>query len=317
MSQSETLMLIVLGFAIATFLALIVGRLAWKLAVRLGARRVQQNVPVTVVDLQNDRDRLRAEQAILARKIEVRLDEMKLRMAEQAAEVTRNRNRVETLMQQIADQDGIIAARDAEIARLSALAAGLERQLEGFKSSSVALEKNLQARDVEMASLQEKFLSKLDEARVQPAAAVQPSLDETSARLTSRIREITSISDELAAARKEPSDGNVNTADVTDRIFVKPAGTQQIHSKAKAKLSRRAARGESRAPAIVEVSALPEAPAAAAPAEAAAPETKPVAAAEETPTDREVPQAANDTRPVTNVISLAQRIKALQREIAG
>ena len=112
-------MLIVLGFAIATFMALIVGRLAWKLAVRVGARRVQRNVPVTVVDLQNDRDRLRAEQAILARKIEVRLDEMKLRMAEQSAEVTRNRNRVETLMQQITDRELTIAERDAEVASLS------------------------------------------------------------------------------------------------------------------------------------------------------------------------------------------------------
>lgn len=320
MSQSETLMLIVLGFAIATFLALIVGRLAWKLAVRIGARRVQHNVPVTVVDLQNDRDRLRAEQAILARKIEVRLDEMKLRMAEQSAEVTRNRNRVETLMQQLSDQEGVISARDAEIARLNAVVAGLQRDLGNVKASSASLEKSLQSRDTEMASLQEKFLTKLDEARIPPTALQQqPSLEEANARLTSRIREITSISDEMAAPRHQPSDGNVNTADVTDRIFVKPAGSQQMHSKPKAKTAKRAQRGEVKSEAVAEPQATPETP----PPPVAVAETEPAvetplaaAAGAETATPNPN-EAAAAQGPVTNVISLAQRIKALQREIAG
>lgn len=305
-------MLIVLGFAVATFLALIVGRLAWKLAVRIGARRVQQNVPVTVVDLQNDRDRLRAEQAILARKIEVRLDEMKLRMAEQSAEVTRNRNRVETLMQQVADQDVVIAARDSEIARLNGLIAGTQRELDKVKTSSVGLEKSLQARDVEMAGLHEKFLSKLDEARLPPAAAaapvVQQSLDESNARLTSRIREITSISNEMSGTKPPPSDGNVNTADVTNSIFVKPANSQQLHAKAKAKPSKKAPRASASAAAaaVDEQPLVEQATPVAAETPAEAPEDK----AEDKP-------VAKEARPVTNVISLAQRIKALQREIAG
>jgi chromosome segregation ATPase len=317
MSQSETLMLIVFGFAVATFLALIVGRLAWKLAVRIGARRVQQNVPVTVVDLQNDRDRLRAEQAILSRKIEVRLDEMKLRMAEQAAEVNRNRNRVETLMQQISEQDRAISERDTEIARLNAMAAGLQRELANVKNAGAGLEQTLRARDVEMASLQEKFLTKLDEARTPAPAPVLPSVEEANARLTSRIREITSISNELSGSKQQPSDGNVNTADVTERIFVKPADTQQIHSKPKAKTPRKATRSAAKLEAAVEqdhsvspeteetgISQIEEAsPAVQAASEAAAAE--PAA------------EAPATQKTVTNVISLAQRIKALQREIAG
>ena len=61
MSQSESLMLVILGFAVATLLALIIGRLAWSLALRLGARKNQRSMPSTVAELKSDRDRLRAE----------------------------------------------------------------------------------------------------------------------------------------------------------------------------------------------------------------------------------------------------------------
>ena len=85
MSLSETVMLFILGFATATFFALIIGRLAWKLAFRLGAKRNQKSIPSTVAELQSNRDRLRAEHAMMATKLEVRLEEMNMRGAEQAA----------------------------------------------------------------------------------------------------------------------------------------------------------------------------------------------------------------------------------------
>ena len=325
-------MLIVLGIAIATFLSLIVGRLAWKLALRIGAKRVQRNVPVTVVDLQNDRDRLRAEQAILSRKIEVRLDEMKLRMAEQAAEVTRNRNRIELLMQQIADQDSSIASRDAEIARLSSVVSSQERELANYRAKSDGLQQALTAKDVEVAGLQEKFLAKLDEAKLikppalttaqaQAAPAAQPlTMDEATTRLTNRIRTLTGRPEVKPADTASPP-SNTGSSFETGRILVKPAGTQEVQSKAKAKTSKKAPRIEKETPAIEVVDtgnvvSLELAQEAAAKDNV---ETAPVATeATQTETAATAPVTAESGKSVvTNVISLAQRIKALQREIAS
>ena len=83
MSQTETLMLVVLGFALAALIALFIGRFAWHLALRLGAKRMQRQVPSTVTELQSERDRLRAEYAMLSRKLGLRLSDIKMRMAEQ------------------------------------------------------------------------------------------------------------------------------------------------------------------------------------------------------------------------------------------
>lgn len=311
-------MLIVLGIAIATFLALIIGRLAWKLAIRIGARRVQRNVPVTVVDLQNDRDRLRAEQAILSRKIEVRLDEMKLRMAEQSAEVTRNRNRVETLMQQIADQDDVIAARDAEIARLSSLVSSLERELANTRVQSDDLQIALTAKDAEVAVIHEQFLAKLDEAKL-PHNPLPITMDEATTRLTNRIKNLTNRT-EAAAPPEAVSSPEQGVA--PGRVIVKPAGTQQVQAKTKAKTSKKAPRVERQA--ATSVKADDEAPTTQEtlasnveqlPLPAAAPEAEAVTVIESAPAVGATEEPAKTG--VTNVISLAQRIKALQREIAS
>ena len=317
MSQSETLMLIILGIAIATFLALILGRLAWKLALRIGARRVQRNVPVTVVDLQNDRDRLRAEQAILSRKIEVRLDEMKLRMAEQAAEVTRNRNRVEVLMQQISDQDAVISSRDAEIARLSSLVSGLERELANTRLQSDDLQHALTAKDADVAGIHEQFLAKLDDAKL-PVTTAPISMDEATSRLTSRIRSLTARSEPIAEAASTVDAEDSDTVK-SGRIFVKPAGTQQAQTKAKAKPAKKAPRSERAASKVEAITEEQTAPHSNEDVPALVAEQVSPQAATEPDATQAAPEAADEAGKsgVTNVISLAQRIKALQREIAS
>jgi hypothetical protein len=70
MSPTETLMLIGLGFALALVLVLLVGRGIWNMAMRLGARRHAKQIPTAMLELQADRDRLRAEHAMMSRKLE-------------------------------------------------------------------------------------------------------------------------------------------------------------------------------------------------------------------------------------------------------
>ena len=93
MSRAETLMLVALGFALGMFLALLFGRLVWHMAVRVGSRRMQRQIPSNLVEMQAERDRLRAECAMLTRKLEIRSEDLKSQLVEQTAELTRERNR--------------------------------------------------------------------------------------------------------------------------------------------------------------------------------------------------------------------------------
>jgi len=116
MSQTETILLILLGFSLGALIALFFGRFIWNLGLRFGARRMRKQVPSTVAGLQTERDQLRAEFAMLSQRLSARLEEAKLSAAEQMAEVTRHRNRVDMLVAEQAEKDRSLAALQAEAA---------------------------------------------------------------------------------------------------------------------------------------------------------------------------------------------------------
>jgi len=143
MSQFETIMLVILGFAVALLLALILGKLLWGQAIGLGKRRARRENPVTVAVLQADKDKLRAEAAMLSRKLELRLNDLKTRLAEQTAEVSRNRNRVDHLAGEIKERDTLIANRDEELQALKTQVVPLEEELVIRTQNAQQLKENL------------------------------------------------------------------------------------------------------------------------------------------------------------------------------
>ena len=88
MSQIETIMLVALGFVGALLVGLLVVRGLWTYAVSLGKRRVERRAPSAIAELRADRDRLKAEYAMQGRRLQLRLDDLKTRMAEQMAFTT-------------------------------------------------------------------------------------------------------------------------------------------------------------------------------------------------------------------------------------
>jgi hypothetical protein len=295
MSLSETVMLFILGFATATFFALIIGRLAWKLAFRLGAKRNQKSIPSTVAELQSDRDRLRAEHAMMAAKLEVRLDEMNMRGAEQAAEVSRNRNRVETLAQELAARDEALRQRDAEL---------IERQVEldSFRAQVKTLEREIEYQASQLADGQTREKLREAEMAVPRAAQVHPLTPAAGAagtestapdRLQSRIKELTSLSEQISKQREveAPPPG----VPMENTVFVKPSGGTGFQTLAQPEI-------------------LPEP----SPLQLQDELTRFDEAWQETPPAAPAPTATEKPRrAVTNVIALAQRIKALHKTITN
>jgi chromosome segregation ATPase len=281
MSQSETYMLIILGFAICTLFALVIGRLAWKLALLIGARRAMRNVPSTVSELQTDRDRLRADHAMMASKLEFSLNDMKMRSAEQTAEVTRTRNRFETLSHEV-------TTRDVEIAELRSKINMLETEKAANLESIGFMRSSLEAKEIQIAAL-EKDLS----TRPPPILAEDaPAQD----RLQNRITEFTALSTQMSKQREVVADEGPK---FTTGVFVKPAGgtdfkTEKLPEKEN-NIERAAAQLQGELQRLDQAWAEEE--------------------ASQTGTDP-IPDTP-PRRAITNVVSLAQRIKALQKTIVN
>ncbi len=130
MSRLEILMYAVLVFAVIVLVALFVARIVWASSRRIHYWRERRNQPDEVASLRAERDQLKAEHAMLARRLELRLRELQERFVRQEADVSRARNRVGVLMEKLDAAAKVIEERDAQIATLKEMAAALEADLE-------------------------------------------------------------------------------------------------------------------------------------------------------------------------------------------
>lgn len=114
----EAIMFFALGFLGATLLALVTLSAVWHRAVRLTTKRIEGAIPVSMTEIQADKDQLRAEFAMSTRRLENSVEQLKFKTSEQLAEIGRKSEAVRLLKNEV----------EAKTARATELEA-LERTL--------------------------------------------------------------------------------------------------------------------------------------------------------------------------------------------
>jgi predicted protein tyrosine phosphatase len=305
MSQTETLMLVALGFALALVFVLLFGRVIWGMAMRLGARRQAKQIPIEMLELQADRDRLRADHAMMSRKLELRLEDIKTRMTEQMAEVSRHRNRVQTMIQDIERRDEALKIKDREVAALNAQldvsksdlarcydtiekmtseAFTRDGQLTQHGTMISQLSTNLRAKNSLVNNLGQELQSALRINNSVPASADS----QTESRLMKRVAELTSISSQMSQQR-EHAPNVVQLIDKPENLS--PMETRSRQSSLDQQMADTERESAAMAEQLKALDTMLRAP---------------------SPMAEEPPKRAGA---MANVISLAQRIRALQRGV--
>jgi chromosome segregation ATPase len=118
----QTALFFVLGFLSAAFIALLVAPAIWRRAVALTRKRVEASVPLSLDEIQADKDRMRAEFAMSTRRLEMSVKQFREKATQQIVEINRNR---EDLKRIVDERD----AKDAAVAELEARAAELRTEL--------------------------------------------------------------------------------------------------------------------------------------------------------------------------------------------
>ena len=219
MSQIETIMLVALGFVLATLVALFIGRGMWAYAAKASKRRGERDRPSDLARVVADRDQLRAEYAMLSRKLELRLSDLKTRLAEQTAEISRNRNRIEHLLEEIDGRDAAIAVANADLEETRAQLEPLEAELSHRTQSLQRLKEQLRERDETITGLHGELAEahalvashdrQVDALRATPADfEATPAYEEAAAasayeRLAHRIEDLTLLSQRIEAQRED------------------------------------------------------------------------------------------------------------------
>jgi hypothetical protein len=195
MAQTEALMLIGLGFVLALLLVMAFGRGVWSLSNNFAKRQRSRDLPAAMLSLEADRDRLRAENAAMASKLEVVSENAKAAIASQTAEVARHRNRVVGLTEDINEKSvelhsKIDIADDLKV-QLQDLGETLELQQRASRQMT--------ADNVEKEAIIKRLESNIDSLKLEISDG-KTALDRIEAQLEDARSETAALKQEMAEA---------------------------------------------------------------------------------------------------------------------
>lgn len=138
----EYALLIMLGFCVAGLIALLLAPTLWHRAVRLTTKRMEATLPMTLSDIEADKDLLKASYAIKIRRLETGLNKAQKKSASQLVEISKLQMKIGEFQDQAAE---------------------LEMQLEERRSAANVFESTIRKRFPELESAVSAAKSALDE----------------------------------------------------------------------------------------------------------------------------------------------------------
>src|SRR5438552_15348259 len=109
----ETIMYFGIGFLCASLFGLVLMPLVHNRAVRLTMRRLEAATPLSMAEIQADKDQLRAEFAMSTRRLELSVEQMKARTPSQLAELGKKTDAINRLKVELGEKTAAIFALEA------------------------------------------------------------------------------------------------------------------------------------------------------------------------------------------------------------
>ena len=132
----EPSMYLGIGFLVASLLLLVIVPLVHNRATRLTMRRLEASTPVSMVEIQADKDQLRAEFAMSTRRLEMSVDQLKSRTTGQLSELGKKTEAINRLKTDLGEKSAAMLAMEARETVLREQIRVSEEEL-AFKTTSM------------------------------------------------------------------------------------------------------------------------------------------------------------------------------------
>ncbi|MFD0915274.1 hypothetical protein ACFQ14_02530 [Pseudahrensia aquimaris] len=194
-----------LGFLASALLALMVAPAIWRRAVVLTRQKIESSVPLTLNEIQADKDQLRAEFAMSTRRLEVSLEDLKERAAEQLIEINRRRDEVLALEDEQEKRGERIAELQNQSEELRAELHDREEKLSETTFALRSLETQLEEKAASLEALDRRYktvMSEFDDQKIELVAR-ETRLDGVTDEVRELKNQVKSFRNEADAAREE------------------------------------------------------------------------------------------------------------------
>src|SRR5881227_631914 len=146
----EPIMYVGLGFLAASLIALVIVPFVHARAVRLTMRRLEAATPLSMAEIQADKDQLRAEFAMSARRLEMSVDQLKSKTTSQLAELGKKSDAINRMKLELGE-------KNATIFSLEAREKAMKEQLRATEEEFVAKTESLRAAEQALSDKQNEL----------------------------------------------------------------------------------------------------------------------------------------------------------------
>src|ERR1700761_1842917 len=201
----EPIMYAAIGFLISMLCGLMIVPLVHSRAVRLTTRRIEAATPLSMAEIQADKDQLRAEFAMSARRLEMSVDQLKAKTTSQLAELGKKSDSINRLKFELGEKNAAIFSLEA---REKAMKEQLRATEEEFTTKTQSLRQAEQAltdKQGELAKINTELndRSMVADSRQVELVAVRAQIEELKNRVGDAEKEFATTQARLAHERGE------------------------------------------------------------------------------------------------------------------
>jgi chromosome segregation ATPase len=201
----EPIMYLAIGFLVSMLFGLMIVPLVHNRAVRLTTRRMEAATPLSMAEIQADKDQLRAEFAMSARRLEMSVDQLKHKTTSQLAELGKKSDAINRMKIELGEKNAAIFAFEA---REKAVKEQLRATEEEFAAKTEALrgaERALTDKQSELARINSQLSdrSMMADTRQVELVAVRAQIDALKNRVGDAEKEFAATQTRLAHERGE------------------------------------------------------------------------------------------------------------------
>jgi chromosome segregation ATPase len=216
----EPIMYLAIGFLVSMLCGLMIVPLVHNRAVRLTTRRLEAATPLSMAEIQADKDQLRAEFAMSARRLEMSVDQLKNKTTSQLAELGKKSDAINRMKIELGEKNATIFALEA---REKAIKEQLRATEEEFNTKIEALraaEQALTDKQGELGRINTELSdrSMMAESRQVELVAVRAQIDDLKARVGEAEREFSTTQARLAQERTESETASRELAEARGRV---------------------------------------------------------------------------------------------------
>ena len=199
----EPIMYLAIGFLVSMLLGLMLLPLVHNRAVRLTTRRLEAATPLSMAEIQADKDQLRAEFAMSARRLEMNVEQLKNKTTSQLAELGKKSDAINRMKVELGEKNATIFSLEAREKALKEQLRATEEEFAAKTESLRAAELALSERQAELARINSELSSRsmVADGRQVELVAVRTQIDEMKARVADAERDFSATQARLAQER--------------------------------------------------------------------------------------------------------------------